>query len=552
MKNKLKTAAVMFAFLALLVITTGVTMAFFTYNATGETLNTITVGGITFHYKEMQGKGHGISIKDALPVSDNGNAKTSDDYFEFKITSTTTGGVEIPYVVTARMNPNSDSIMGDIVDMYLTEVNGGSETPTELFSGTLPKYNELEQYDQVTGYTEKIIYTDTVTSRDYEKVFRLRMWIDQNTELNTGDGTSDYNDKEFSVTVNVNAVGRATNNGGGNNDTSLTYLNAMIMEDNEVVTTEPTLNKSTADSNESGFYKLNTISGFGGATGAGSTYYFRGNMANNVVEFGTWKDALYVGYNTYHTDKRQYASLSECQSAATFNRDCEKAHDIGDPMLWRVVRINEDETTRLVLDDKIDTNYMAYNSAANEYTNMYYTNSALKANVESWRDRVFNQDELNRLALGKYYCEAAKVCGSVNYAGSTPLTEVTAGNTIMPLERYYTPNLECTTDGNGKGIVETNIGLLTYDEMRFAGAYSNFSNSTYYLYKGVGHDNSYNSWMMSPGGWDDMTTSSRAWYLHQNGGAETTRPTGSFTIRPVINLKADTTATRSNGYYVVD
>ena len=57
--------------MALLLITTGVTLAFFTYSATGETINTITVGGITFHYREMQGKGHGISIKDALPVSDN-------------------------------------------------------------------------------------------------------------------------------------------------------------------------------------------------------------------------------------------------------------------------------------------------------------------------------------------------------------------------------------------------------------------------------------------------------------------------------------------------
>ena len=351
MKNKLKTTAVMFAFLALLVITTGVTMAFFTYNATGETLNTITVGGITFHYREMQGKGNGISIKDALPVSDNGNAKTSDDYFEFKITSTTTGGVEIPYVVTARMNPSSDSILGDIVDMYLTEVDGG-ETPTELFSGTLPKYNELEQYDGVSGYTEKIIYTDTVTSTDYEKVFRLRMWIDQNTELNTGDGTSDYNNKEFSVTVNVYAVGRKEQTPPPVNPictlTSGTYLEIGSKYDCEL---------GNLDSNDqpvlTSFYLLSKND--------------TANTVNLIMEHNITEGSKYAQINrnaalNYFTD----SSVAEGEGVQYLNSWTNiEASDVSLPSVEDMVRVLGNDTWTLATATLNDTTFI-YNTPKDE------------------------------------------------------------------------------------------------------------------------------------------------------------------------------------------
>ena len=222
MKNKTKKIATLFAFLALLLITSGVTVAFFTYIKQGSTVNTITSGGITFHYKELKGIGHGISIVDALPT-DNETARTSDKYFDFKITSTTTGGVTIPYVVTARMSSDSDSILGNIVNIYLTEVNGNSETPTDLFDDVdgeskpiYVKYNSLSNYNNLAN--EKIIYTDTVNTSNYEKDFKLRMWIDGGVNLNTGDGTSDYNNKKFSITVNVNA-GDSLASIGGNGGT---------------------------------------------------------------------------------------------------------------------------------------------------------------------------------------------------------------------------------------------------------------------------------------------------------------------------------------------
>ena len=231
MNRKKEKIMVLLLVLSIILVTTGTTLAFFTYKATGETVSTITTGGITFHYKEMQGKGHGISISDALPVASNDNAKRSNDYFDFKITSTVTDGVQIPYTVTARMSDDSDSIMGNIINIYLTEVDGNSETATALFSGDLVKYNNLEDYENRGSYTEKVIYRDTVSSASYEKNFRLRMWIDQNTNLNTGNGTSNYNNKTFSITVNVNATGQQSSN--GNNGGSTPSLIPVITDNDE-------------------------------------------------------------------------------------------------------------------------------------------------------------------------------------------------------------------------------------------------------------------------------------------------------------------------------
>ena len=158
MKNNFKKMAIVFSCAAFLLITAGISVAFFQYMKVGSSANTITTGSIVFHYQELDGKGHGISITNALPVDKNYKAKTMDEAFDFDITSKTVEKVVVPYTVTARLDKNADLVMGDIVDVYLTEVNGTTEAPTDLFNGVVPKYNELEQYDGVEGYTEKVIY----------------------------------------------------------------------------------------------------------------------------------------------------------------------------------------------------------------------------------------------------------------------------------------------------------------------------------------------------------------------------------------------------------
>jgi len=206
MKNKKGLMLSLLGIIGLIAITAGVTYAFFNYAKEGTTDNAITTGTITFLYTEVSGVGRGISIDDAFPISDTqGKAQTGEGkVFDFKVTSTTQMDASIPYEVTARKKTGS-TLDESAVKLYLTTVDGSTETEV-----LLDNYNNLDQTSKVNAdtYTEKTIYTGRVPANEsnYEQNFRLRMWIDSDVKFSPNpDGTYPYNDKTFTITVNVYA-----------------------------------------------------------------------------------------------------------------------------------------------------------------------------------------------------------------------------------------------------------------------------------------------------------------------------------------------------------
>ena len=209
--------------LGLVLITTGTAYAIFRFTQVGTTESSMQVGSITFHYKEINGKGHGINISNAYPISDV-DGKAQNDYFDFRITSNS-AFAEIPYTISVL--PTGDVELANVVKLYLTEVNNNVETQV-----VLSKYSELTSVT-FTGKEEKVLYRTTVPvdGNSYEKNYRLRMWIDSEANFNgtnvtkyyCGDteverGTicdngraavskhsqaSIYNNKSLSLTVNV-------------------------------------------------------------------------------------------------------------------------------------------------------------------------------------------------------------------------------------------------------------------------------------------------------------------------------------------------------------
>lgn len=78
----------------------------------------------------------------------------------------------------------------------------------------------------------------------------------------------------------------------------------------------------------------------------GDSYYYRGNVTNNYVKFGTWSSdtpTLFVD-----EDGRQYNSLEECNHYDMHN--CTELSYAGKDMYWRIVRINGDGTVRVIYD----------------------------------------------------------------------------------------------------------------------------------------------------------------------------------------------------------
>ena len=566
--NKKKTLILsIIGLIGLVIVTIGITYAVFTYTKLGTTDNTITAGTLKFLYTENTGVKTGIKLTNALPISDTqGKALGGDNnVFDFSIEATNTGTEAIPYEVTLRKKADS-TLEENCVKVYLTD---RTET-TEKEELAVTKYSRLPQTNTDVGSEiEKTIYNGSVdeNTTNYKKDFRLRMWVDDTEDssniygkkftamvnvysnakvisaeeqelrsnadiqsITIGDNAlTSVTDKEWNyeveidnpTTLKLNVIPKyalanvkiekdnqiISNNSevslvGGNNIYKVTITStdqkntkeykinvkvkqAVSLKDeilkNTIITSNPTLTTSSNNTSDaSGLYKST-------ATNTGEpTYYFRGNVENNYVSFAG--------------------------------------------QTWRIVRLNEDGTIRIIMQNGINNNTVyTFNSNYNNYTYMYYTNSEAKTTLESWyQTNIGSKSNLaSKVATGAYYCEQAKA----KYSSSW-----TSGSATMTVYSSYTPDFKCTTDGNEKGPDNASVGLLSYDEVVYAGGYYGKDNSKYYLYNSAIH-----WWTMSPVGFSGSL--SVVWYVRTSGDISINRVYDASCLRAVLNLKADTMVT---------
>ena len=563
MKNKKKQIIItLIAIISLIVITVGVTYAFFNYAKEGTTDNTIKTGSITFLYTEVSGVGKGISLTEAYPVADSiGKVQVGEGkVFDFKVTSNISMNSNISYQVTARKKIGS-TLANSAVKVYLTEVNG---TEQELL---LSKYSELDQTDKVDSskYDERILYEATVpaNTKNYEKNFKLRMWVSDDTDFSDGS----MNDKTFTLTVNVYADGKVVTD---NLDTTNT-LDSITVSD---CTLDPVFNSATTEYsctvknnissvivNAQATSTKSKVRGLGtkdlavgkntlpirviaedGSEKIYNVNVTRKNPAESVSIFKkeyeviNAKPTLTTSSNNTSDESGLYKSADTNTGEPTyyFRGNVENNYVSFAGFTWRIVRVNEDGTIRIVMQDGINNNaYIKFNSNYNNYTYMYYTNSQAKTTLESWyKTNIGSKADLAKnVASGAYYCEQAKAKVSSSY---------TSENANMTLYSSYTPDFKCATDGNGKGVVNASVGLLSYDEVVYAGGYVGRHNSNYYLY-----NSNIVWWTMSPAGFTG--SDSNIWRINSSGDISYAVPYLNPAVRPVLNLTADTQISDGDG-----
>ena len=258
-----------------------------------------------------------------------------------------------------------------------------------------------------------------------------------------------------------------------------------------VIATDQTWTTSWQTSDQSGLYAQ--------TVGGNKTYYFRGNPTNNYIKFAG-KD-------------------------------------------YRILRVNEDGTIRIMLTSSIGNE--AFNSTWDTYDKMYYTNSEQKTVVDNWFTTNITGDNASKVVSGNYFCEAARVVDNT--------LKYTAGSATVTAKESYTPTFECTTDGNGKGVVTSKVGLVTYDEIIYAGGWYYVSGLSYPYYLNSG--SSY--WTMSPAGFNNYYNNynyAYAWHVYSAGYTNGTSVGGTYGVRPVLILSADTlvsgSGTSANPYIV--
>ena len=573
MKNKKKQIIItLIAIISLIVITVGVTYAFFNYAKEGTTDNTIQTGSITFLYTEVSGVGKGISLTEAYPVADSiGKVQTGEGkVFDFKVTSNISMNSSIGYQVTARKKTGS-TLDDSAVKVYLTEVNG---TEQELL---LSKYSELSQTDRVDAnkYTEKVLYESRVPANtsNYEKNFRLRMWVSDDTDFSDGS----MNDKTFTLTVNVYAYGKVVTSEEQNSYSNAniksvsvdnTELTKVENKDYQYETTLPEGTTSTTldietenkyatvtveridslaySENNTNIKRLSTKKTLDLKSGDNyfkitvtsenketiNEYKIKISVIESVSIFGKQysviqkEPTLTTSSNNTNDESGLYKSTDTNSGEPTyyFRGKVEDNYVSFAGQIWRIVRINEDGTIRIVMQDGINNNAnYAFNSNYKDYIYMYYSNSEIKSTLENWyQTNIGSKTNLaSKVVNGGYYCEQAKV----KYNDSA-----TGGNSIMTTYTSYNPTFNCSTDGNEKGIVNASIGLLTYEEVLYAGGYYKQTNNTYYLYNG-----SITSWLMSP----SSGYYSFSWLISTSGNIDNAIAYANRGLRPVLVLNAD-------------
>ena len=183
--------------ISLVLITAGVTYAFFSYAKQGTTINSITTGTINFLYDES---GTALTISNALPQSDSeGIQNNSSEAFTFSVTSTTPSTAYINYIVTARMDATS-TLPQNQVKLYITSTgddDGTNGNPTlgptmGDTAGSILTFAELTDASSFTNIlktntigsaTEKVLYVGQVPTKNatnngsYTRNFRLNMWL---------------------------------------------------------------------------------------------------------------------------------------------------------------------------------------------------------------------------------------------------------------------------------------------------------------------------------------------------------------------------------------
>ena len=277
----------------------------------------------------------------------------------------------------------------------------------------------------------------------------------------------------------------------------------------------------------------------------GMSYYFRGAVDNNWVKYGKYtKDTYY----TYDGDYN-YSLVSSCDGLD----NCFKIASKGDDMYWRIIRINGDNSIRMIyagtyapdantkvtltesgnLDDDgnliggqktaVGNSKFNQNYDSAEYVGYMYTigeqhgtsqSSDIKTYLEDWYANYTDLNKTGTKITDQIYCNDRTVSTSDVAYSPTNYTTLTSWNSTGT-NYYYgangrvfnnpvSPDYKCpvasdkftTTTAKGNGKLSYPVGLITADEITFAGLPAGKTNNSFYLYTGDYY------WAGSPNGFN--------------------------------------------------
>ena len=521
--NKRKEIIIVGVLLLLLIgLIVGVSYAAFHYGKTGTKLNSITTGSITMSYEETDNT---ISLSGALPTTDKtGTVRLNPgEYFDFSVSSEIVGDVNINYEISAKKE-DGNTINGEYIKLYLTKVNSDGTEEALMVPET---YNEETTSNNYTGRpsNEMSLYTSSMNSSESNN-YRLRMYVDESYNPQ-GDGGG------LTFSVRINVYGKA-------GDKYVPETTQDILEDNEIQVEKT--NMFNYASNGSYISSFNNQDGpqygsdpsqvtsglFSMEDEDGTSYYYRGNVTNNNVQFGEYASDYYVYQARNNTYFQSFESCMEADPDGFCNQ--RKLASAGDKMYWKIVRVNGDGSLRLIYNGTSanPTNSDLVNSYAVgqvpynlEYDDPKYagytydngTDSFIKKEVDTWYKNTLGSSSYDSKVTGGRFCSDSSGYKNaseydVNAEIMGDLTEVylyssmgdRLANFMKNSPGNNEPTLKCPdTDETYGGSYRLKAGLITADELALAGE-STYVVGNSYLNPG---ESDYWYWSMTPAGFGD-------------------------------------------------
>ena len=170
------------------------------------------------------------------------------------------------------------------------------------------------------------------------------------------------------------------------------------------------------------------------------------------------------------------------------------------------------------------------------------TNSTAKLTIDTWYKN--NLTSYTSKLADETFCNDRSISSGTGYKTDS---YTFYGSYNRNADRR-TPSLKCAQANdkfkvsNASAKLEYPVALITADELAMAGGVYNTSNTNYYLYNGQ------YQWSLSPGYFAHYFSCAAIWRVTTSGSLYPWNSVaGSFGIRPVINIKADTLITKGDG-----
>lgn len=252
----------------------------------------------------------------------------------------------------------------------------------------------------------------------------------------------------------------------------------------------------------------------------GTSYYFRGNVTNNYVKFANkyWR---IIRINGDGTIRMIYAGTSA--HANGYNDSSANDMSIG------TSAFNSSN------NDNTYVGYMFGTKGASTYANTHSntTDSTIKTELDSWYETNIVNTGNEKYIADAIYCNDRSLSSGTGIGTKkttyTAQTRISNGQPTLKCANNSDKFTKSTTIGNGK--LTKMMGLITSDEVMYAGEKYGATNKEYYLYSGKYY------WTMTP--YSYSIGVARAGSVNGYGSLSYFRVNDNFPIRPVVSLKSD-------------